>query len=85
MKNHLILCLAFVLGTAEAQIHLVPDHVRRAELAAEAHIERMVMVPMRDGVHLASRIYLPKNIDGPVPAHTRSGNRKSGGLALICA
>lgn len=62
-----LLLAIFVLGTAEAQIHLVPDHVRRAELAAEAHIERMVMVPMRDGVHLASRIYLPKNIDGPVP------------------
>ena len=41
-----LLLAIFVLGTAEAQIHLVPDHVRRADLAAEAHIERMVMVPM---------------------------------------
>ncbi|MEM1189713.1 MAG: CocE/NonD family hydrolase [Pseudomonadota bacterium] len=54
-------------GRAAAQIHLVSDEVRRAALADEAHIERMVMVPMRDGVRLASRIYLPKDGDGPFP------------------
>jgi putative CocE/NonD family hydrolase len=27
----------------------------------------MVMVPMQDGTRLASRIYIPKNVDGPVP------------------
>ena len=43
------------------------DEVRRTALAAEAHIEYMVMVPMRDGVRLASRIYLPKNAEGPFP------------------
>ena len=43
------------------------DEVRRAALAREAHIEYMVMVPMRDGVRLASRIYLPKNAEGPFP------------------
>ena len=50
-----------------SQIHLVSDNVRRAALEEEARIERMVMAPMRDGVRLASRIYLPKNTTGPVP------------------
>ena len=54
-------------GQAQPQIHLVSDEVRRAALASEANIERMVMVPMRDGVHLASRVYLPKDVDGPFP------------------
>ncbi|MDJ0939810.1 MAG: CocE/NonD family hydrolase [Woeseiaceae bacterium] len=52
-------------GSGHAQIHKVPDQVRRDALAAEAHIERMVMVPMRDGVRLASRVYIPKDGDGP--------------------
>jgi len=56
-----------ICGTATAQIHLVTDDVRRAALQEEARIERMVMVPMQDGTRLASRIYLPKNADGPVP------------------
>lgn len=56
-----------VLDTGGAQIHLQTDDVRRAALEEEARIERMVMVPMRDGVRLASRIYVPKNVDGPVP------------------
>ena len=56
-----------VAASANAQIHLVSDKVRRAALANEAHIERMVMVPMRDGVRLASRVYLPKDVDGPYP------------------
>ena len=51
-----------------AQIHVMSDVARRAALEDEARIERMVMVPMRDGVRLASRIYLPKDADGPVPA-----------------
>ena len=55
------------LGSAQAQIHLVSDEVRRAALANEADIDYMLMVPMRDGVRLASRVYLPKNADGPFP------------------
>jgi len=53
---------------ADAQIHLVPDKARREALELEANIERMVMVPMRDGVQLASRIYLPRKATGPLPA-----------------
>lgn len=56
-----------LLGSAQAQIHLVSDDVRRAALEEEAQIERMVMVPMRDDVRLATRIYIPKDADGPVP------------------
>ena len=62
------LMLVLFAGTSQAQIHKVPDQVRRDALAAEAHIERMVMVPMRDGVRLASRIYRPKDGKGPFPA-----------------
>ena len=52
---------------ARADSDPLTDEVRRAALAREAHIEYMVMVPMRDGVRLASRIYLPKNAGGPLP------------------
>jgi putative CocE/NonD family hydrolase len=37
------------------------------ELESVAIIERKVMVPMRDGVRLATDIYRPKNASGPVP------------------
>lgn len=59
---------AVVAAPAVAQIHLLTDKERRAALAREARIEQMVMVPMRDGVRLASRIYVPKDAKGPVPA-----------------
>ena len=64
----LLLALFLACAAAGAQIHLATDDVRRAALEDEARIERMVMVPMRDGVHLASRIYIPKHADGKVPA-----------------
>lgn len=64
-----ITLLAIFAATAgNTQIQLVSDQVRREALTREARIERMVMVPMRDGVTLASRIYIPKNADGPLPA-----------------
>ena len=37
------------------------------ELESVAVIERKVMVPMRDGVRLATDIYRPKSASGPVP------------------
>jgi len=37
------------------------------ELQSLAVVERKVMVPMRDGVRLATDIYRPKNAAGPVP------------------
>jgi uncharacterized protein len=37
------------------------------DLEAIAIIDRKVMVPMRDGIRLATDIYRPKNASGPVP------------------
>lgn len=54
-------------AAATAQIHLLSDEVRREALASEADIERMLMVPMRDGVRLATRVYIPKDAAGPLP------------------
>jgi len=64
----LALALASVTIGAAAQIHLVSDEVRRDALEDASHIERAIMVPMRDGVRLATRVYLPKEAEGPVPA-----------------
>ena len=65
----LLAAAAFLAASgAPADSDPLTDEVRRAALAREAHIEYMVMVPMRDGVRLASRIYLPKDAEGPVPA-----------------
>jgi len=61
-----LVALLALCGSVNAQIHLASDGNRRAALEEEARIERMVMVPMRDGVRLASRIYVPKNIAEPV-------------------
>ncbi len=38
-----------------------------AELKRRAVVERKVLMPMRDGVHLATDIYRPKDTTGPVP------------------
>jgi putative CocE/NonD family hydrolase len=38
-----------------------------AELNRRATIERKFLMPMRDGVHLSTDIYRPKNVTGPVP------------------
>jgi hypothetical protein len=50
---------------APAVIAEDPD---QAKLDAIATADTMVMVPMRDGVQLATDVYLPKDRDGPVPA-----------------
>ena len=55
-----LLLAAFDALPAASQIHRVSDETRRADLHRLAHVERQVMVPMRDGIHLASRVYIPK-------------------------
>ena len=60
-------CLLWTTFPADAQIHRTTDQVRRADLERIATVERMVMVPMRDGVRLATDIYIPKG-EGPYPA-----------------
>ncbi len=38
-----------------------------AELQSIAVVERKLLIPMRDGVRLATDVYRPKNAKGPVP------------------
>jgi putative CocE/NonD family hydrolase len=63
----ILIAISLMAQGASAQIHLVSDEIRRAQLEELAHVERMVMVPMRDGVRLATEIYVPKDGDGPFP------------------
>jgi predicted acyl esterase len=51
------------LSTAEQQRRVDLEN----ELQSIAIVERKVMMPMRDGVRLATDIYRPKNAAGPVP------------------
>ncbi len=62
------LSLGLIASSVLGQIHRTPDPVRRADLHRLAEVDRMVMVPMRDGVRLATEIYRPRNAQGPVPA-----------------
>ena len=63
----ILVAISLVAQGGSAQIHLVSDEVRRAQLEELAEVERMVMVPMRDGVRLATEIYIPEDGDGPFP------------------
>ncbi|MCY3972080.1 MAG: CocE/NonD family hydrolase [Acidobacteria bacterium] len=63
-----VVSLALVAEPVLGQIHRTPDPVRRADLHRLAEVDRMVMVPMRDGVRLATEIYRPRDAQGPVPA-----------------
>lgn len=63
-----VVVLALVASPVLGQIHRTPDPVRRADLQRLAELDRMVMVPMRDGVRLATEIYRPRDAQGPVPA-----------------
>jgi uncharacterized protein len=51
------------LSPVEAQRRVDLEH----ELQSIAIVERKVMMPMRDGVRLATDIYRPKQASGPVP------------------
>ena len=43
------------------------DDRRRSKLAAIAEHDETVMVPMRDGIRLATDIYRPRDRDGKLP------------------
>ncbi len=62
----LVACLG-VGGVASAQIHKVPENVRRDEIRQLADIEKFVMVEMRDGIRLATDVYRPRDATGPLP------------------
>jgi predicted acyl esterase len=68
----LSLSVASALLSAQPQSTLTPAEIQRRhdlerELNEIAIVERKVMMPMRDGVRLATDIYRPKNAPGPVP------------------
>ena len=67
-----LLVVSFTALVPAQQGGLSPaDAQRRVDLENElqsiAIVERKVMMPMRDGVRLATDIYRPKNAAGPVP------------------
>ena len=62
-----VLSLIVATGAAEAQIHRTTDSIRRADLAREAALDEQIMVPMRDGTRLATKVYRPKGVEGPLP------------------
>lgn len=72
-NSWLALSLILVGSTAFAQPGLLSaaDKQKRIDTEKElqeiAVVERKVMIPMRDGVRLATDIYRPKNAAGPVP------------------
>ncbi|HEY4320388.1 MAG TPA: CocE/NonD family hydrolase [Gemmatimonadales bacterium] len=61
-----LFALTLVAAAARAQDPVVPAFPRPAG-THEVAIERGVMVPMRDGVKLATDIYRPKDLTGPLP------------------
>src|SRR6188508_2123140 len=69
----LVACLgAVAIGFAQRGAGLAPDQAARRwetekELQSIAIIERKVMMPMRDGVRLATDIYRPKDTTAKVP------------------
>ena len=75
-----LLSLAFAATTASVVVPLLGQQggtmteeqrdvrwEREKELQSLAVVERKVMMPMRDGVRLATDIYRPKNAAGKVP------------------
>src|SRR5688572_26229730 len=73
----LALCLTLTMVAATVhlpaqQAAMSPEQVaqrwdREKELQSLAVVDRKVMMPMRDGVRLATDIYRPKDVSGPVP------------------
>ena len=79
--RRILLGLAFAATTASVAVPLLAQSgggtmpqeqrdvrwEREKELQSLAVVERKVMMPMRDGVRLATDIYRPKNAAGQVP------------------
>lgn len=63
--------MAVVMASSTATLLIAQTPSARdpalAELESIAIVERKVMMPMRDGVTLATDIYRPRNASGPVP------------------
>ncbi len=63
LASLLLLCAPAIHAQAESDI----DKERGAKLKAIAEHQETVMVPMRDGVRLATDVYRPKGAGGPLP------------------
>ena len=62
------LFLPFVVTLfAAASVNAQPTDIELADLERITDADTMVMVPMRDGVRLATDIYRPKDADGRLP------------------
>ena len=74
MRFSASLCAALILATSTAPSAVLAqdysqfsDAALDRELAAKADVQLYVMVPMRDGVRLATHVYRPKGATGPLP------------------
>ena len=61
------LATATPLGAQAGDVASLSDEAVARDLAAAADIDAMVMVPMRDGVSLASYLFRPKGATKPLP------------------
>ncbi|TCO78206.1 CocE/NonD family hydrolase [Chromatocurvus halotolerans] len=61
------LCLLLLLASTAVLQTRAADDADEAKFKDLADDDTMVMVPMRDGVRLATDVYLPKDREGPVP------------------
>ncbi len=78
----LLACLTFACCAITAH---ADDDDNQARLHAIADAETMLMAPMRDGVRLATDVYLPKDGEGPFPTifiKTPYNFNKLGGVQL---
>jgi hypothetical protein len=69
MMKYPALALALLLAApgATQEAARYSDEAARQALAEAATVETTVMVPMRDGVRLATDVYRPRNARGPLP------------------
>ncbi|HET6628452.1 MAG TPA: CocE/NonD family hydrolase [Woeseiaceae bacterium] len=66
LSGALLACL--ILACFAAPLHAAEDEEARAKFNAISDAKTMLMAPMRDGVRLATDVYLPKEAQGPFPA-----------------
>ena len=62
------LLAALILAVFAAPLQAQEENEAKAKFNAIAEARTMLMAPMRDGVRLATDVYLPKDGEGPFPA-----------------
>lgn len=92
MKHVIVTTLLIVAVPASAQdFSKYSDAAAAQALAEQATVETIVMVPMRDGVGLATNIYRPRGAKGPLPTilsktpYNELGNKPSSQRAALKA